>query len=727
VPQNDRSESPQLGLGWALPGRLAARLRRARVVAAALALYTVLATAMMAPLANKDLPSSGALDIANHVSGIIEARAALAERQFPVRVAPAQLGGERYPIFQFYGNLPYTAGAVLYRCGCKSPYLAWKLVVIAALVVGAFFTFRSALLLTRQVMPALAAGAVFLTAPYLLTDIHGRFAYPEIVSFGLLPFVFWSLLRCFHSPGLGRVLVSAVAWTFLALSHNITYLYGSLLFALFFLSWFSPTRKYIGRMTRLGIGHALGVVLTAWYVAPQMQVLPNLAAGLSQSTQSVWRNAWLTPLAALLSPTVTLPDLLPTPFIDKTRHFGLQVGWPILGAAGIALYLRCAASSSRSRRRSLTRLLAAFALAFFLVWSPFNFWSYLPSLLHYVQFSYRLLMFVVLWGALLSAYSLAGLFKEKMTGAHLGAFVVALGAFVAPCLSNHSRCTKTTLAQELARPDMGRGGACNIYQMAPAYLARTSYCLPGANCAGLLSETGDGIVPAPQAGDTLRIAGIIPDVQHRPVALKVKLNGTLLAAVTLPPGPFQLCFPVRCSHASEPANFRLETDWWLGSALDPPLPAGLGRVAAFVSVLIVDSPRHTGRPHVLAQRMPPAAHRHRPPTYFAQLDRPSLVELPVLYYPPELVQVRMDGRTIPFRNQGAHIMVEAEPGEHLFEVRFTGLRWANVLSLVAWMAIVVGLCLPAVRRFALFPLRRHTALGRVVRVLPGSPSGQAAR
>src|SRR5205809_7081136 len=93
---------------------LATWLRRRQTAAAALLLYTLLAVAMMAPLAPPGLPLTGADDIANHVGGIVEARNALLEGQFPIRVAPHQNNHERYALFQFYGNLQYTVGGLLY-------------------------------------------------------------------------------------------------------------------------------------------------------------------------------------------------------------------------------------------------------------------------------------------------------------------------------------------------------------------------------------------------------------------------------------------------------------------------------------------------------------------------------------------------------------------------------------------------------------------------------------
>src|SRR5260370_32200053 len=90
------------------------------------------------------MPETGAQDLAKHVSVIVEARNALAEGQFPVRVAPNQNRGERYAIFQFYGNLPYTAGGLLFPAG-GNPYDALKVVGGLARALGRVFTFRRAL------------------------------------------------------------------------------------------------------------------------------------------------------------------------------------------------------------------------------------------------------------------------------------------------------------------------------------------------------------------------------------------------------------------------------------------------------------------------------------------------------------------------------------------------------------------------------------------------------
>jgi ubiquinone/menaquinone biosynthesis C-methylase UbiE len=681
--------APPIGPRWLR--RLRRRGTRALGV---IALYSVIAVAMMAPLSPPGLPKSGADDIANHVSGIVEGRNALAEGQFPIRLAPHQNSDARYPIFQFYGNLPYTAGGLLCLAFDMDPYAAWKLVVTGALILGALFTYRASRLMTRQTFPCVAAGAVFLTAPYLLTDVHGRFAFSEIISFCLLPLLFWSLARSFSTPRLGRILVSAIAWSALALSHNITFLYGSLLFGLYFLSYFAPTRRYLGRVVRLAAGYVVGVLLTAWYIAPQLHVLPHLTP---VSRNAVWDCAWLTPLGVLLAPAVVPPVLLPTPLIDKPDSFGLQVGWPILAAVGLTLHaLITSKTLSRLRRAFLIRLLVAFALAFFLVWTPFDFWRYLPWLLQFVQFSYRLLMFVVLWGSLLAAFALTLLFKGKMSGPQLAACIATLGVFASPLLTPHRVCTTTSLEQEIANPQMGRGGANLIYTLSPPFLSETTILHPCMNCAEVLSLTGaqgEGVLPAPQAGDTLLLDGVALDVEHTDLDLTISIDGARFAVVKLSPGPFSLRFPIAQTIPGDRVKITLETDRLFTPVTTSPTKPPEGQVAIQVSILTLEPP--LSRPERLSLIL--AVPTGRPGSYGVYAEQPALVRLPVLFY-PDMLQVKVNGRKVPYANLGACVGIEVGPGTYAISVKFIGLRWANYLSIAIWVVVVAALGVLSVRR-----------------------------
>src|SRR4051812_39363972 len=158
------------------------------------------------------VPPQGA-DRLQHVSAIIEARDAWREGQFPPRVAPRMGHGRRYPLFQFYGQLPYASAGALALLPGVDAYDAWRVVTFLCVTAAGFYTYRCGLLLTRQTWAALVTGVVFVAAPYLATDVRARFAYTEAISFCLLPAVLYYSLRAFVSPrDRGAIVLGGVAW-----------------------------------------------------------------------------------------------------------------------------------------------------------------------------------------------------------------------------------------------------------------------------------------------------------------------------------------------------------------------------------------------------------------------------------------------------------------------------------------------------------------------------------
>lgn len=418
-----------------------------------------------------------------HLSGIIEARNALREWQFPPRVAPNLAGGERYPIFQFYGALPYGLAGALSLLPGVNAYHAWKIVTALSVTAAGFYMFRSSLALTRQVWPSIVAGVVFVTAPYLSTDFRARFAYTEAVSFCLLPAVFFFSMQAFSRRRWALVIQAGVAWAMLALSHNITNLYGSVLLGLFALSLVGPDlHKFSRRMGRVALAYCVGVLLTAWYVFPQLAVLDVIVMAADNAANTPHRSTIWAPLYAVLSPILTIaPEARNSPLL------GVQAGWPVLAAAllGAMVVARewvARATRRRTRHAGLhrpgawmtARLLGAFALAFFIVWSPVDFWHYLPPLFYNLQITYRILMFVVLWGSLLAGMALARFWRRTRGGMPAWAAWVCIAGTAVTAMPFHgwgltglsSRTVKSLETQ------LTFGAAERQYEAVPARIER---------------------------------------------------------------------------------------------------------------------------------------------------------------------------------------------------------------------------------------------------------------
>ena len=77
-----------------------------------------------------------------------------------------------------------------------------------------------------------------------------------------------------------------------------------------------------------------------------------------------------------------------------------------------------------------------------------------------------------------------------------------------------------------------------------------------------------------------------------------------------------------------------------------------------------------------------------PTGYTIQNKQTSLIQLPVLFY-PSMVQVRDNGQVIEYGNMGRFIVLQLSQGDHSIDVQFTGISWANMISLLSWVAIIV--------------------------------------
>src|SRR5262245_20695786 len=126
-----------------------------------LGLYVLLAMALLSPIAsNTILPF--APDAANHTDYIAAGKRALDERQMPLRVAPYAQAGLRYPLFQFYGQTPYLAGALVYSyLTPANPWIALKIVYFVGFCLAAWFVFKLGELLRFGRATSILSGVVY--------------------------------------------------------------------------------------------------------------------------------------------------------------------------------------------------------------------------------------------------------------------------------------------------------------------------------------------------------------------------------------------------------------------------------------------------------------------------------------------------------------------------------------------------------------------------------------
>jgi hypothetical protein len=328
------------------------------------------------------------LYLADHVILAQGAAQSLLEGGFPLRELPhAWLRDspevQRYPIFQFYSQVPPLLGGFLVLAGVH-PYHAVVLVVGLFYAIGFLGMRRLALRAGGSPAAALLAAALFTLAPYHLTDWYARSAVSELAAFAFLPWVAaatWSLVcAAFWGPFLG----GAFAWALLMLSHPLFHALGLLFMLALALGLALPSGNWRG-LLRAAAAYAAGLALSLWFLAPGLLLGPHMGIATTFHPQA---KALLTPLSVLFSPWRVVSPM------SETDNLGLQVGVLLWGGWLAALFL--------ARSRSARLLLPLAAAALFMVWSPLPIWDHLGPL-KTIQFPYRLLVFVCLAGALPAA------------------------------------------------------------------------------------------------------------------------------------------------------------------------------------------------------------------------------------------------------------------------------------------------------------------------------------
>lgn len=376
-------------------------------------LFALIATALLSPIASNFLIPNN-LDVHNHLAAIIQAKMALAEGQFPLRIAPLEQQGWRYPLYQFYSPSTYTFAGILFAVlPTTNPFIAYKLTIWCALVMGGLYIYRLTYWFVKSNQAAILTSLVYLTTPYWMIVIHHFFAFNEAVALGIIPAVLYYTARQYCKPfQKKRLLQTGLGWYILATVHLITFIFTSI-FAAFLLLLITFKNNHHQRwknLTVVGIGYLFGCLLAMWHLAPILLFAKYFVV--------------FNPFIVFYNPTLTSLLSFTNNFSgDKNSPITMLITNPVIGlpisiALGISIFaLICNLRSGQKRADYwFLPLLAAFAIAFMMTWSPTYFWAWLPRLIG--QYSFRLLGQIMWIGALLFAWSICWLFKNKLNNKH---------------------------------------------------------------------------------------------------------------------------------------------------------------------------------------------------------------------------------------------------------------------------------------------------------------------
>lgn len=310
-----------------------------------------------------------------------------------------------YPIFAFYGGTLFVVGAILSLLAGGSAYAAEAIIYIAALAAAYGGWYWLARMAGVQRWFAHAPGLVYVTAPYVLTNVNVRQDLVETVATAAMPLMVASAISVGRSDRLRAGPTAALAASAMAFtgSHNLTLLWGTIfLFAGgAIVALVVPEAR--GLIPRRGALRILAVVapavaVNAWFLLPDLYYAHHTA--IAQRLDDA--RGLLRAPADVLSPSHLLTPGRP----DDGDGAGYTL--PILALAWALL----AVAVLRTRRRSpwarLTLVWAASALAIAALMGQAHVLAELPSPFVLLQSGGRLDTYALfaICGALVAALAL---------------------------------------------------------------------------------------------------------------------------------------------------------------------------------------------------------------------------------------------------------------------------------------------------------------------------------
>jgi len=295
--------------------------------------------------------------------------------------------GAFYPYFAFYGGSMYAAlGAVSWL---TSPQVALVLAHVVALVAAYLGWTWLAWMAGLRGWVMQIPGCLAATAPYAISNIYGRGDIPEMIATSMIPLVAAAGLSLLREPEVR--LRSALAFTgavaVLTGTHTLTLAWGVtflLVCALILVITAWPvSREQVRRAWRLVWLGLLGVALNAWMLVPLVLDHTKLQEG-GPDPLAFTEATDFSHLFGLFRDGSGFPDYI-------TADINTQL--PVLVLVWTVVFGAIAWATLPSPRRRLLAGLGLLFAAFLALMLESGLIEQLPTVLTYIQFPYRLLVY----------------------------------------------------------------------------------------------------------------------------------------------------------------------------------------------------------------------------------------------------------------------------------------------------------------------------------------------
>lgn len=356
------------------------------------------------------------------VQRVHEMKVALTDGMFPVRWVPDLGYGYGYPIFNFYGPLPYYVGAAFNLLGFDA-LIATKIMILIAVVGSAF----SMYLLAKEFwgkIGGIVSAAFYVYAPYHALDIYVRGDIGEIYAYFLIPLVFYSLWKFYKTNNFLFIGIGSLAYAGVISSHNLTAMMISPFVILSTVLLFIHKKKLL--ILTIPV---LGILLSAFYWMPTLlemnytDVLSTIGGKAHYADHFVcarqfWDSPWM------------FGGSIPGCVDGLSFRLGkLHILFSILSMfAGIYLF-------KKEKTKSLVVIIATVCLAgvMFLMMGPSNLIWKIPYM-DYFQYPWRFLLAASFFSSFVAGFLIFALSRINLKKYNLFFLIIYVSIIVSPVI-----------------------------------------------------------------------------------------------------------------------------------------------------------------------------------------------------------------------------------------------------------------------------------------------------
>ena len=339
-------------------------------------------------------------------------------------IIPNFANGFGYSWNLFYGAFT-TFGIIFFKLITGSYIVAYKLFVFVCLLLSGIFMFKFVSNVSENKNVGVLAGALYIMAPYHLTDLYVRNALAEFASFMFIPLVFLGLYNIVNKEGKSWYLsLGAIGLIF---THNISTLYTAL-FAIIYLLVNIKSLKSKEVWKYLGINALFIIMVTACFTVPMLETKFT-------TNYRVYEKEAMSTEESVVSQQLPIQRIFVTP---TEESFVFELGpYMIIMLAFSFMTVRI---MKLEFRKDYLFFLIMGLISLFMVTKIFP-WKYMPSFLYIIQFPWRCMEYASFFLAVVAAINMGAVIKKYR---FKDAFIIIVIATVyVAALHGFVKCSKS--------------------------------------------------------------------------------------------------------------------------------------------------------------------------------------------------------------------------------------------------------------------------------------------